>query len=223
MIRLRYWQNLLNMNKKRLPKQIYEWEKEKKEDSKSWVSNTKKLLTELYLQDFWIQQKINKTKTEWNKLITEKIQIREQKRWSKRALSKPKLRTYVKYKKILKKEDYLKSEDSIGRRMLARIRSGTNSLRIETGRYERPKLAEEYRICRVCKTETENEEHFLMGCSAYENIRKETIQEMYRENEEEETIKKIFFGIGKEDEIKKVIRYIRRAMSKRRRILEMCK
>ena len=72
--------------------------------------------------------------------------------------------------------------------MLARIRSGTNSLRIETGRYERPKLAEEYRICRVCKTETENEEHFLMGCSAYENIRKETIQEMYRENEEEEII-----------------------------------
>ena len=62
-----------------------------------------------------------------------------------------------------------------------------------------------------------------MGCSAYENIRKETIQEMYRENEEEETIKKIFFGIGKEDEIKKVIRYFRRAMSKRRRILEMCK
>ena len=34
MIRLRYLQNLLNMNKKRLPKQIYEWEKEKKEDSK---------------------------------------------------------------------------------------------------------------------------------------------------------------------------------------------
>ena len=82
----------------------------------------------------------------------------------------------MKYKKILKEEDYLKSDDSIGRRMLARIRSGTNNLRIETGRYERPKLAEEYRLCRVYKTETESEEHFLMRCTAYEEIRKELIR-----------------------------------------------
>ena len=210
------------MNNKRLPKQIYECEKENQDNNKSWVTYTKKLLSELNLQDFWIQQKINKTKEEWNKLITEKIQIREQREWKQRALSKPKLRTYVRYKKILKKEDYLKCEDSLGRRMLARIRSGTNNLRIETGRYERPKLAEEYRICRVCKTEAESEEHFLMRCTAYEEIRKELIPEFDKEKEDA-TVRKIFFGIGKEEEINREVRYIRRAMAKRRRILDMIK
>ena len=106
--------------------------------------------------------------------------------------------------------------------MLARIRSGTNNLRIETGRYERPKLSEEYRICRVCKTEAESEEHFLMRCTAYDDIRKELIPEFDKEKDED-TIGKIFFGIGKEEEINRVIRYIRRATAKRKRILEMMK
>ena len=212
----------MEKNNKRLPKQIYVCEKENQGYNNSWVTYTKKLLSQLNLQDFWIQQKINKTKEEWNKLITEKIQIREQREWKQRALSKPKLRTYVRYKKILKQEDYLKCEDSLGRRMLARIRSGTNNLRIETGRYERPKLAEEYRICRLCKIETENEEHFLMRCAAYDDIRKELIPEFVKEKEEE-TFGKIFFGIGKEEEINRVIRYIRRATAKRKRILEMMK
>ena len=93
---------------------------------------TKKLVVELDLQSYWISQKLNMNKAEWNKLIQRKIQEREQREWRQRSLSKPKLRTYIKYKKILKEEEYLNSEDAIGRRMLARLRSGTNSLRIET-------------------------------------------------------------------------------------------
>ena len=133
---------------------------------------------------------------------------------------KPKLRTYIKYKKILKEEDYLKNEDSIGRRMLARIRSGTNNLRIETGRYERPRQIEKFRICKVCMSETEDEEHFLNRCKAYEDIRKYLFTER---SEGDGKITNILFGIGKEDEINRAIRYIRRAMARRNRILEMIK
>ena len=35
MIRLRYWQKLLDINNKRLPKQIYECEKENQDNNKS--------------------------------------------------------------------------------------------------------------------------------------------------------------------------------------------
>ena len=124
-------------------------------------SISKRLLENLKLNEYWLRQKITITTAEWNKIIHVKIQDREQKEWRQRALLKPKLRTYIKFKKILKEEDYLKNEDSIGRRMLARIRSGTNNLRIETGRYERPRQIEKFRICKVCMRETEDEEHFL--------------------------------------------------------------
>ena len=132
MIRLRYLQNLLSMKEKRLPRLIYEWQKENYDDNDSWIAYTKKILVELDINEYWTSQEINKNKTEWNNLIRDKIQEREQKEWRQRALSKPKLRTYTKYKEILKEEEYLKNEDTIGRRMLARIRSGTNNLRIET-------------------------------------------------------------------------------------------
>ena len=49
MIRLRYWQNLLSMKEKRLPRLIYEWQKENDEENESWVAYTKKLLVELDL------------------------------------------------------------------------------------------------------------------------------------------------------------------------------
>ena len=106
--------------------------------------------------------------------------------------------------------------------MMARIKSGTNNLRIETGRYERPKRLEEFRICRICMNETENEEHFLQRCTAYEDIRKDLVIDLDR-CEGDEEISKILFGIGSNDEINKAIRYIRRAMAKRNRILEMIK
>ena len=220
MIRLRYWQTILSMKEKRLPRLIYDWQKEQKYHNDSLLLCTKKLLVELDLHDYLISQKINMNKAEWNKLIQRKIQEREQREWRQRALSKPKLRTYIKYKKILKEEEYLNSEDAIGRRMLARLRSGTNSLRIETGRYERPKIPEEYRICKLCMEETENEEHFLKYCIAYKDIRKDFTQEIEK-NDEALNIIEILFGVGKIDNINKAIRYIRRATARRNRILKM--
>ena len=141
MIRLRYLQKILNMKQDRLPKMIYEWERQMDERKDSWLAYTKKLLIDLDLEEVWIRQEIKESTNEWNKLIEKKIQEREQREWRQRALKKPKLRTYTKYKLLLKEEEYLKNEDEIGRRMMARIRSGTNKLRIETGRYEKPKQA----------------------------------------------------------------------------------
>ena len=220
MIRLRYWQKILNMKIKRLPRLIYECQIEKEENIESWITYTKKLLIELDLREYWIAQEIKKTNDEWNKIIYDKIQEREQREWRERSLAKPKLRTYTKYKQILKEEEYLKSEDAIGRRILARLRSGTNNLRIETGRHERPKLAEKYRICKICMTETESEEHFLKYCVAYKDIRQEFMNGL-ENKEDEENNTKILFGVGKIEDIDKGIRYIRRAMARRYRILKL--
>ena len=107
--------------------------------------------------------------------------------------------------------------------MLARIRSGTNNLRIETGRYERPKIEEKFRTCKICMRETENEEHFLRYCPAYKDIREEFMNEVKDDgqDEQDDKITKILFGVGKIEEINKSIRFIRRAMARRNRILKM--
>ena len=126
-------------------------------------------------------------------IYRKKIQEREQREWRQRALKKPNLRTFTKYNFFFKQEEYLKNGDEIGRRMMARIRSGTNKLRIETGRYEKPKQVEEYRICKICKKDIENEEHFLNDCIAYDSIRKDLMNELNKK-EMDKKQKKYYSG-----------------------------
>ena len=52
--------------------------------------------------------------------------------------------------------------DEVGRKALARLRSGTNELRIETGRHEG--LQRKYRIYWFGCGEVEDEKHFLKDC-----------------------------------------------------------
>ena len=132
-------------------------------------------------------------------------------------LEKPKLRTYIKHKKKLEMEKYLNNNDFKGRRMLSRIRSGTNNLRIETGRYDKLKI--EDRICKICNDGIEDEEHFLHTCTAYIDLRKECTKNLNTLGNID-NIKKIMFGGGNEEQNRIVIRYIRRAMARRWRILE---
>ena len=110
------------MENNRLHRMIYDWEKENEDNDNSWAAYTKKLLENLNLDDYLLKQKTTETIDEWNKIIHDKIQDREQRELLQRAKLKPKLRTYIKYKKKLREEEYLKNEDAIGRRMLARIR-----------------------------------------------------------------------------------------------------
>ena len=58
------------------------------------------------------------------------------------------------------------------RRLLAMFRAGSLPLAIETGRYSRPQIPLEQRICAHCgKNEIENEMHFLIECSLYDDLR----------------------------------------------------
>ena len=93
--------------------------------------------------------------------------------WLERLEKKPKLRTYQTFKRTLQLERYLSVEKHIeGRYLLTRIRSGTNSLRIETGRRKREQEVD--RICRTCVSgDIENERHFILNCTAYTDLRED--------------------------------------------------
>ena len=55
---------------------------------------------------------------------------------------------------------------------MAKLRLGVLPLRVESGRYELPKVDHKNRICRQCTLEeVENEEHFLLRCTKHSTKR----------------------------------------------------
>ena len=146
-------------------------------DRSSWVFATKKLLTELQLAHIW-ESEATGPASAWQVLIREAIKAREIAAWDSGIEKKPKLRTYRTLKTAFGREDYLALPPQ-QRSIIAVMRSGTNSLRIETGRWKRE--AVEDRICVLCGTaEVEDENHLITACAMYYDLRRrmyETVQE----------------------------------------------
>ena len=106
----------------------------------------------------------NKFKRKWEDTVNrEHGQIR--------ANGGNKLRNYRQFKTEFTVEPYVKCStiSRAQRSALAKFRCGVAPLRIETGRYEG--VPENERYCFICKTCVESEEHALMMCPLYENIR----------------------------------------------------
>ncbi len=97
----------------------------------------------------------------------QKLDIFAQEKWLESVYSKPKLRTYRKYKTELVPEDYvLRLMSRYHRSTFAKFRCGILPLAIEVGRYRGVKVEE--RICPLCKNGVESETHFLLECNVYD-------------------------------------------------------
>jgi len=82
------------------------------------------------------------------------------------SVKQPKLRTYKLIKTDIRIEPYLLI--NVSKKMytkIARFRTSSHNLRIETGRHENPIIPAENRICNKCNlNEVENEIHCLITC-----------------------------------------------------------
>ena len=88
-----------------------------------------------------------------------------------------KLRTFRLYKDRMATESYVTSTISRGERsVLAKLRSGTLPLEIETGRFKKVPLSD--RCCNLCKSGIEDEVHFLIDCDFYQDLRYNMFQYM---------------------------------------------
>ena len=173
---MRYWAKLVRMSDDRISKIIYRTSKNRLEKeqakqkngeavtiTKTWCKYTKQLLHKLQLEERWKTEEVG-SEDDWNALIRERIHQREQVKWRSRCLMKPKLRTYVTLKRVLKREPFLEVYHRGG------TPAGTNRLRIEQGRYV--KEAVEERTCLLCNDgQVEHEYHFMMECKTYEASR----------------------------------------------------
>ena len=102
----------------------------------------------------------------WRGFIHKKIGDYEEQRMEK----KPKLRTYRTFKTKLKLEKYLDVSNVKGRKLLTSLRSGSNTLEIEKGRWR--KIDKNQRFCLQCDTKrVEDEKHMVVECERYVNER----------------------------------------------------
>ena len=175
-LRLKYWGRIVNYKDSRLVKIIYRYRMRCCNDRigrDGWCRQTKLLLEDLGLEEYWRNEsQVKEIGLEmWDKLIFEKIRQSEEKRWRDNMEKKSKLRTYRQIKSVLRLEQYL-IDDSwrLGRKMMTRLRSGTNELEIEKCRWKG--VSVEDRLCCVCSNgEVEDEAHAIDRCSLYDSRR----------------------------------------------------
>ena len=105
---------------------------------------------------------------------------KDQNKWEADCRGKPKLRTYITFNDFKQETSYLfKPLSFIQRKFLAKLRLGVLTLRIETGRFQRPRLPQEERICLICQSgEIEDEAHFHLWCEASSQERQSLFEKL---------------------------------------------
>ena len=147
-------------------------------DNRSWENRVRSLMDSIGLNELLDNRTVSRkcaVQTVKAKLISDDSVKWKDALWDdSNQENGNKLRTYRLYKTDLITEDYVNiSMDRSHRRILARFRSGSLPLFIETGRYAKPKVPLNERKCKFCSAEmVEDELHFLLGCDFYSDLRR---------------------------------------------------
>jgi len=146
-----------------------------------WCEQIKCDLAQVGMSDYWRRPEMmdDITIQQWGAKVRTAIKTKEAQRWWKEVNDRPILRTYITIREPLKLslQSYLtvphggwNDRKLLGRKALTRLRCGSNDLRIDTGRWEG--LPADERLCIVCgEGDVENEQHFLLVCTNYQEER----------------------------------------------------
>ena len=172
LLRLMYWSKMVGMGDERLVKRMYLVSKfaSSFHGHKNWCSATRKVLLK-YGLGRCMRTFDDKVGVDWRKVVKEKIEEKEQEEWKNETGATSRLGEYVKVKKKLEFEIYLRLENSEARRLISRVRCGGGDLRVESARGVN-RLERKERVCEVCGNgEVEDERHALLRCPAYADLR----------------------------------------------------
>ena len=161
---INYWNRLVLMEDTRLTKKMFIYDYNRCKDN--WSMEVKQLCQDNdMIEIFDDMGEINVIDFERN------LSVNFNSKWKNSLPTKPKLRTYLKFKDVFVTEEYVRSCGSRRKRsLLAQFRMGVLPLAIETGRFINKPIEE--RICKVCCTNmVEDEVHMLCTCQVYRDIR----------------------------------------------------
>lgn len=178
---VRLYSRLLQMDNNRFTKKVFDWSSQCK--GHTWIKGVKK-----FLNNHNLEQIEHMSSREAIQHCSPILQDYEKQKWHENLWKDnglqhgKKLRTYRKFKKSLSPEAYLNINiPKCQRAAYVKFRCGVLPLAIETGRYQDIPL--ESRICRVCnRNEVEDEEHFLLDCPLYLDLRKDSFDKANKIN-----------------------------------------
>ena len=171
---IKYWKRILNMSGNNIVKKAYNSTFELHGlGQANWCSYIKEILHEAQLHQAWEEQSIDDKQIAGLKEYLHKIYMEKCLENINNSTANPKLRTFKLFKNEFKFENYLLSIQNLSHtQALFRFRISAHNLRIETGRYTRPKTPENERICLYCDSQViESESHFILGCDLYRGER----------------------------------------------------
>ena len=149
------------------------------DSSYNWASKVKKLLHENGYGDVWENQGVYNPDAFMYVFRQRLIDIYKQ-NWNTRLTESPRARFYrVVINDLSFYEQLDKIHNKSHRNALARLITSSHRLRVETGRWERPVIPYESRICTMCH-KLDDEFHFLLECPRYHDIRRQYLPTYFR-------------------------------------------
>ena len=211
------------MSDQRLPKKIMLWDKKVSEQFhfQTWYTEVKMIFeTHNMLQFFGHGSYVPSTITK----LKESMQLKQNVELRVRCREKPKLRTFITFKDFGPTPMYLlKPLSFVQKKFIAQLRLSALPIRIETGRYERPKLDVHERLCPSCNDgrSIENEEHFIFYCSQYSELREIWIDQLQKNDDffNLETSEKFKIIFDKPENIKCSAQFIINIYDRRSKII----
>ena len=170
---IRQYGRILRLHRNRLTYRVFKWDHGLNTNGviNSWTNEIKSILYENNMselfdagQRFSVQAIIPQLKLS--------MAENQQNIFKNECENKPKLRTFVQFKDFKILPPHIgKPLSFLERKIISKLRLGILPIRLETGRYLRPILPEEQRLCYCDSGEVESEIHVLFICYKYEQLR----------------------------------------------------
>ena len=178
---MKYWLKIVSGAKPFYVNTVYHASKLRAnlDSSYNWASKVKKLLYENGYGDVWENQGVYNPDAFMYVFRQRLIDIYKQ-NWNTRLTESPRARFYrVVINDLSFYEQLDKIHNKSHRNALARLITSSHRLRVETGRWERPVIPYESRICTMCH-KLDDEFHFLFECPRYHDIRRQYLPTYFR-------------------------------------------
>lgn len=175
---IRFWNRVLSFDEERITKIVFEFDYNRCRNN--WCCDLKEVFHILELDNYFESKLMVDID-----LVQSKIHTYYSNYWSNEILNISKLRTFVIFKTVFGRENYLFLDmPKYLRSTLAQFRCGIIPIRIETGRFQGEPIEE--RICVFCSNRSvEDEFHFLLYCSLYNDYRKKLFENIGLNQSEE--------------------------------------
>ena len=170
---VRQYLRVTKMHPSRLPRKIMEWDKSISEqylNLQTWYKEVKSIFTAHNMSNKFdcVLSRADIDHLKQSMWVKQTADLKQ------RCSDMPKLRLYNAINDFGVTPTYLLLPMSFVQKMfLAKLRLSALPLRIETGRFERPRLMEGDRLCQSCNDgqSVENESHFVFDCESYNETR----------------------------------------------------